>query len=1372
MKTKPKITNSYKSISKIMFMLFLLQSTFLFSKENITTNPTGGNINKGAPPKVANVSATCSNPTAKADLDVNNVRATILGASDMWWDLQNPAYEIPKGSNKFSLFAGALWIGGIDQGGQIKVAGQTYRQTGNDYWMGPLDTVNISISNTTCNAYDKHFVTTKSEVVKFLADPKSVSNTVVSTIKNWPGNGDPAMNEGQYLAPFFDFNGDGYYDPENGDYPGYNLSGNYPAIVPGYSKPICNDYLFGDKNLWWVFNDVGNVHGETSSDPIGLEIRAQAFGFNTNDEINNMTFYKYQVINRGNVTLNDTYFGQWVDPDLGNATDDYVGCDVKRGLGFVYNGDQEDDGSGGYGLNPPALGIDFFQGPLSDLNDGIDNDKDGCIDCTFLDSAGMTVNVPDELLPEQIIMSKFVYYVNTNSVPNGNPDGFADFYNYLRGIWLDNVPITYGEDGRNTSKPVCNYMFPGSTDPDLFPTEGEWTEAQASNLPGDRRFIQSAGKFTLLPGAVNYVTTGAVWARASQGGPQASIELVKFADDKAQALFDNCFKLLDGPDAPVVEIRELNKELIFSLLHTDTNTVELYDEKDPTIVGYNDSLSRFRFQGYKVYQLVDELVNVADLDNPDKARLVRQFDIKDGITKLVNYTFDQNLGGNVPALKVDGQDIGISHSFSISTDAFAAGSSTLVNNKSYYFTVVSYAYNEYKKYDPLDPNALDGQKKPYLEGRNNINTYSGIPHFPVAENGGTYLHADYGDGPFIQRMEGQGNGGMILDLTATTESEILNAADHRSYHPVYNAGHGPVDVKITDPVNVVNGSYEIKFDGVLATNHWTMLDLAPGGQAVLSIRNISQPYEQLFSSLGFSANIHKVLEPGITGAINNGFLEAEMIFKDNSNQWLTGLGDQEGNTPVNWIRSGTNTTVPPTDYAGLDDGQVYENIIGGTWAPYRLTSLDPTGPKWNGAGIDAVNKITNTSSIDLVITADKSKWSRAAVIETDDSGIGIGQAKKVDLRKSPSVDKNGIASFPSTDNDDFAEGMGWFPGYAINLETGERLNIAFGENSALSEQNGTDMIWNPTANIADASNNAVFGGMHYIYIMAHNADGNSDCPLYDACNFMHTFLDSSVGPPVNNTLKRNAWKDAMWVNIPLTVASKVSPKSGEMFVPPADVRIRLRVAKDYKPYIKAIKQNEPLIAGQQYQINTGSVIYDGTTYTAGQIFTATSANNFTGTGTVVTPPPLNNFNPWYTFKTDNLAAIKNNTEAKHDALAMINVVPNPYYAISGYEGTVGITGQIDTRVRITNLPAACKISIFTTNGTLIRKFDRAVAADNSKGGVGIAGNSNTSQDWDLKNQRGIFVGSGIYLIHVEVPGVGERVIKWFGVIRPVDLDTF
>ena len=124
--------------------------------------------------------------------------------------------------------------------------------------------------------------------------------------------------------------------------------------------------LYGDQNFYWIINDKGNVHSESQGEPIGMEIRAQAFAFSTNDEVNNMTFNNYVLINQGTQTLTNTYMAQWVDSDLGAISDDYVGCDVQRGLGYTYNGDAFDEPDAfslGYGEYPPAFGVDFFEGP-------------------------------------------------------------------------------------------------------------------------------------------------------------------------------------------------------------------------------------------------------------------------------------------------------------------------------------------------------------------------------------------------------------------------------------------------------------------------------------------------------------------------------------------------------------------------------------------------------------------------------------------------------------------------------------------------------------------------------------------------------------------------------------------------------------------------------------------------------------------------------------------------------------------------------------------------------------------------------------------------------------------------------------------------
>jgi len=1282
----------------------------------------GANRLANAAPKAARTAAVCPTTKAQIDLDVNQVRARILVGGDLWWDPvgQVPYYEVPIGSNKNSIYSGALWIGGFDQSNQLLVAAQTYRQSGaNDFWGGPISkdpsTGSMTITDTRCNEFDRFWGVTRDEVEEFLATGQASTN-----IQSWPGNGNVGNGELPFLAPYFDANNDGVYNHEDGDYPYFKLDGDYPTD-PGTGETVCNDYLFGDKSIWWVFNDVGGIKTETNSNPIGLEVRAQAFAFNTSNDINYMTFYKYQVINRSSNELDSTYFGVWCDPDLGNAADDYVGCDVGLGLGYCYNGDPDDDGGGAYGLNPPAVGIDFFQGPLADLNDGVDNNRDGRVD-----EPG-----------EQITMSRFVYYENTSGVPNGNPQVTDDYYEYLSGSWLDGQTITYGGNGRGsgtgaTTTP-CNYMFPGTTDPS-FSTP--WTMVTASIQPTDMRFLQSAGTFTLQPGAVNYITTGVVWGRATAGGPLASVSVVKRADDLAQRLFNNCFKVLDGPDAPEVAIRELDKELILTLENTRTPKVELYSQFDKNIPGVvgdqiNDSTIVFdtltvdersyKFQGYKVYQVVNENVSVSDIEDPAKAKLIAQIDLEDDVTKLVNYNFDNNLNSYIPVQKTDEVNGGIKHNFIITQDLFTL--KPIVNYRPYYFLVLSYAHNDYRTFNPQSPNPAVTQAEPYLQGRKNVKVYSGIPHKPVVNNGGMVLNSSFGDGFRIKRIEGTGNGGNVLDLTDETVSEILNSADNRAANPVYEKGRGPINVSVYDPIKLQGGGFKVQFNGIAESSRYFIYD-NPGATLIdSSLFTLSIPYEQLLESNKIAFNIFKVngKEPG-DGASGNGFLEATQEFSIPGKNWLTGVADVDGSTTRDWILAGSEATDYSVGTTPVDPDAVYETVLGGTWAPFRLAARNYVGaPKLNNAPLDAVIKFSSVASVDLVITSDKSKWTRAVVVELgEDTMPNIGAAKKFDKRKSPSVDKNGqvgdgvVSTDPNDADFTSATGMGWFPGYAINVETGERLNIAFGENSALTGENSTDMLWNPNSNTgADANDRLSLGGMHYIYIFNKNGNLATDIPIYDNGKRIDSLLSTG-----NLVAKRNVYKDCIWTSLPLLAPGHSLLES--------DVKVRLRVAKDYKNFV-----------------------------TPGA--TAVNAGN-----------------PLYEF--DIPASMQASTGVKsaaESALDLIRVVPNPYYAYSSYEKTR--KDQLDNRVRITNLPSRCTVSIYTVNGTLVRQYKRDVPSDVSGGLAVFEGqdfNTATTQDWDLKNTAGITVASGIYIIHVDAGDLGEKVVKWFGVMRPVDLDSF
>jgi hypothetical protein len=128
----------------------------------------------------------------------------------------------------------------------------------------------------------------------------------------------------------------------------------------------------------------------------------------------------------------------------------------------------------------------------------------------------------------------------------------------------------------------------------------------------------------------------------------------------------------------------------------------------------------------------------------------------------------------------------------------------------------------------------------------------------------------------------------------------------------------------------------------------------------------------------------------------------------------------------------------------------------------------------------------------------------------------------------------------------------------------------------------------------------------------------------------------------------------------------------------------------------------------------------------------------------------NNGRPMYSWSMDEIATVIASEDKLKEALKLINIVPNPYYAFSEYERS-----RLETKVKITNLPEKCTVTIYAVNGKLIRTFKKDSPI--------------TSLDWDLTNFKSIPVAGGVYLIHVDVPGIGERVLKFFGGMRQVDL---
>lgn len=1292
--------------------------------------------------------AGCQPATAEIDMDINNVRAHLMTGGDMWWNRGSgiAAYEIPKGSNKSSQFAASCWIGGYDKQGQLKVAAQTYRQNGNDYWPGALD-VNGKITAEVCNNWDRFWKIDRATINSFIELSKTGGNTSTSTfdvINQWPATGNSKaignngtalyLNPNNSYAPFADLNGNGIYEPNKGEYPEIN----------------------GDQYIWWVFNDAGNVKGESITAAMGVEVQTSAFAYATQDFLNNATFCNYRVINRGPLTIDSTYIAVWDDADLGYYLDDYIGCDTTRGLGILYNGTNDDGGAAGhptnsYGLNPPQVALDFFQGPKRVVN---------------------RPGLPDTV--EQLGMTNFTYFNNDASII-GNPTNGTQIYGYMTGSIRNGQRFSNDFQGPGIpskgygSGVQSNFVFWGDPGDNT-----QWSECACNNNPGDRRFIFSSGPFQLLAGAVNDITFGCVWAASVGGCGAATFKTIKNIDDGAQALFDSRFKTVEGPEAPRLVVRELDRKLVFYIVNDygSNNYGENYGRSDGP---YNDSLryhqiaikakgvsddSLYKFQGYRVFQLANSQVTSADIFDPNtgevdntKAYEVFQCDVRDGVTQIVNYVKNTNVSDttNNAQIKIIGKDSGIVHSFELTNDQFATGSDkTFINYHNYYFVAIAYAYNNFASFNPRF--SVSTQDQPYLgsahgAGGTNVKTIVALPN-PANGDMGTVINAEYGSGVSITRVEGMGNGGNVIqldslsELTAVTNGKVDNAT--------YLIGQGPINVKVIDPIKVptydwvlqIIGNYDT-VSGMDSASTWKLTAMENGvpKDTIYSEKTILTVNEQIIEKYGISIQINQVKAPGLEPALGNGYLTSDVTFANSAKSWLWGVQDQADSSFANWLRSGNNqqytkplnATLNPcnfNDYSKLDINSNYQNLLSNfsptksTWGPYALaaayTSLH------SGTGTQCGFQIAYTSvqtqdlarfrllpDVDLVFTSDKSKWTRCAVIEQqEDPALAEGYTGKplskfyIRQHRGWNLDIVGNNT-PVYSEVDSELGLSWFPGYAVDQNTGQRLNIVFGEDSYLSGDNGNDMIWNPSSGQSSYLNgfnpydgSIIFGGKHVVYVLGSK---------YDSAKAFTKNVKSGLA---NNL--RTAYSQVRWVGIPLVNPTVPLLSLSEGLIP-TETKLRFRVKRPYAAYAA---------------VDTTAV-------------------------TPVAPVTGKASTPYYTFSTrDQAPTALSDTSDRNKLLNRIFVVPNPYYGYSGYENN-----RFSTKVRIINLPAKVTVYIYSLDGSLVRTLTK--------------NDPNTSYlDWDIRNTVGLPIASGMYMMHVKAEGIGETVLRWFGATRPIDVTQY
>ena len=332
---------------------------------------------------------------------------------------------------------GLLWGGKVN--GEIRVNGSTYRQGLTPGYILP--------SGLPSDPFE-----IKSKIFKLKKDwqylpPSAERSRYEFDFLNWP------VDVG---APWDDNNGDGVYTPGI----------DFPKII-------------GNETMFFVANDLDTLTSlyTYGSNPIGLEFQITTFGYNS-DLLKDVVFKKFKIINKSSDDITDMYLSYWTDDDLGDANDDYVGCDTLINLGYTFNGDNNDNLF--YGTPPPAVGHLIVQPPI--------------ITAESTDSARYGEGWKKGF--RNIPVTSFMLFIGssaTYSDPDlGNYDGTLQFYHTMEGLIWDGSPII----DPNTGLPT-HYCLAGD------PVAGTgWYEGlgwPGGPIPSDRRYSLTSGKFNMAP---------------------------------------------------------------------------------------------------------------------------------------------------------------------------------------------------------------------------------------------------------------------------------------------------------------------------------------------------------------------------------------------------------------------------------------------------------------------------------------------------------------------------------------------------------------------------------------------------------------------------------------------------------------------------------------------------------------------------------------------------------------------------------------------------------------------------------------------------------------------------------------------------------
>ncbi len=1096
-------------------------------------------------------------------------------------------------------------------------------------------------------------------------------------------------------APYYDVNEDGSYDPVY-DEDGYPI----PAVFDKEGNLIeGGDYpgiAQADQVVWLVVNDLNEakVKAHSGTLPIGLELQITLWAYNQpNNTLGQIVFKRYKIINKSGMILDSMFVAQYSDPDIGDYSDDLVGCDTTLSLHFAYNGNVADAEYFKAGYPPAAAGFDFFQGPM-------------------VPSPGDTAVFNLKYVPDHknLPMTSFGYFAAGGEIsdpPMGVIDFTLQWYNMLNGYTPTNdlenpTPYIIGS-GPLKGQPS---KFPLYGDPVSDPNgESSDIDGKGENMgPGDRRMFAATGPFTMQPGDEQEIVVALIGGLG--GDNLQSVADLKSTDVVAQIAYDSLFKVIPKPPAaPNVRYFIENDQVTLDWSFDSTRIAETEETK---IINYT-------FEGYNVYQLPSP---TAKLTDPGVKRIAT-FDVPNGVLTIKSAVFVPEYGTVVDLPIQFGTDSGIKRFFTVKKDYLTG--KPLYRGSTYYFAVTAYSY------DPslVRDRALESTPIPII-----VTIQDPKPGYEVPVKAG--------DGVAIEH-EGLSDAQVSVDVV---NPEALTGDDYEIYFTLqhwYRDTDG--EWKRTNYPDSVGKMAKVADVSPSTMDVTGVYAATPGTIDLIFTLDLNSPDNDWVDGvkITFPSNIEINSWEPVSGAYGNyadlgqnvANREGTYIADEHAIMWgdssRSTFGGIEGTA---YFKVNVNLFTPPATfgYHVYDDG--YGGNIVDAVGTLELTKISyefKTERYWN---------VKNVTQDKVVIREEKNFYKSSDITAPVVDGL---QFKVFGTYQAPE-DFYSILLIKPT-------------GYQTDIY-GADLNNDGMEDIASYAWYG----WAPTARAIDALgagsqdiNELIqdyeirWTGVYEDTIIYVGADTIVFHKVKEGTGSVATLFGARLYNIADHPLNPNPGVKAPFtIRIPFEVWNKDTGEQINFLI--YDRKQELPSGTDsvkvdmypfnlydrmYTYFVNTPYQETVLDLGDPNVLNH---------ITWNLVWWNSSAFGYMDKLIISYMNPIQIGVDKYMFSTKDLVITYSKEKAKVD-VEKINVFPNPYYAANALE-----PDRFNRFVTFNHLPQKVIVRIFTLGGVQVRKLEK----------------NDESQflQWDLKNEAGLPVASGLYIAYIDMPEIGKhKVLK-------------